>query len=172
MKAAGYLRAVGDRALQAAAVLLLGASSLVADAPDIPEPDAEIVSPSRVGEVRFPHFLHAEELGFECSECHHETAAASLDTPHDGYFEECENRCNSCHREDGEMAPPQSCGRCHGAGVAAAAAETLSAKVAIHRSCSNCHDWGTGEEAARNCGFCHDSGRSAGEEALWTAAGF
>ena len=161
-------RGGGALALRGAALLVLVASGLAAQAPEAEEvpglPDAEIVSPSRAGQVTFPHALHAEEMGFECSECHHETAAAGLGTPHGGYLEECRNDCEACHREGTVAAAPQSCSACHHDELSLVATEALSAKVAIHTSCWNCHESGTGEEATRGCGFCHAGERSTGQE--------
>ena len=138
-----------------AAVLLLTAAAAAAPAPADLSPDGDIVYPSAVGEVTFPHGLHAEELGFDCAECHHETAAAELRTPHDEYFEDLWSACATCHREGEALAAPRSCGDCHHSSPTSTADETLSAKVVIHRSCWNCHDSGTGAEASRSCGFCH-----------------
>lgn len=166
------MRTVGPPGVAAVAApyalvaMLFFAAGAIADDPDVTSPADEIVSLALVGEVRFPHFFHAEELGFECSECHHETAAAGLASPHPAYLEECENDCAACHGEVAQSAPPQSCGDCHGAALVSTAAEALSAKVAIHRSCWSCHDSGTGEEAARNCRFCHDSGPTHEGESL------
>jgi hypothetical protein len=143
-----------------AALLLLAAG---AAAPVDLSPDGEIVYTSAIGEVTFPHALHAEELGFDCSECHHETAAAGLATPHDEYFEDLWVECAKCHREAAAAAMPQSCGECHHDSPTSTADETLSAKVVIHRSCWACHDSGTGAEASQSCNFCH-AARAAAEE--------
>ena len=137
---------------RAAAVLLVTAGVA---SPAVLAADDEIVFPSAVGEVTFPHALHADDLGFECTECHHETAAAGLRTPHDEYFGDLWVECATCHREADAPAVPQSCGGCHHASPTSTADETLSAKVVIHRSCWQCHDSGTGEEASRSCAFCH-----------------
>ena len=150
-----------------AALVLLAAFAITADTIE----DADLVTQSRFGEVRFPHLMHAEEMGIECSECHHEAAAAGLDGLHADYFGECQSKCEACHRESDAPLMPQGCSSCHPDGMIAAAAETLSVKVAIHTSCWNCHDSGTGTEATRSCGFCHRGLVSEAEE-LWTAAGF
>jgi len=161
--AGSYRRAGVAAALSLAAALLLTASPAAALNPDDPSPTGEIISPSAVGEVRFPHSLHAEELAVECSECHHETNAARLRMPHDEYFEDFWIDCRSCHQETGSAVAPRSCAACHHASPASTADETLSAKVVIHRSCWGCHDSGTGEEASRSCGFCHGDRQSPGE---------
>lgn len=145
-----------------AAVLLLAAGAAAAPPVDL-SPDGRIVYHSAVGEVTFPHSLHAEELGFECTECHHETAAAGLNTPHDEYFEDFWIKCAVCHRDSEAQVSPQSCRECHHASPTSTADETLSAKVVIHRSCWSCHDSGTGQEASRNCGFCHAARQAVGE---------
>jgi hypothetical protein len=124
----------------------------------------ETVPPSAASETRFPHSLHAEELEFECSECHHEIDAARLRMPHDSYFEDFWIDCRSCHRETDAPAEPQSCTNCHHASPVSTADETLSAKVVIHRACWGCHDSGTGQEASRGCSFCHPGWRSPEEE--------
>ncbi len=136
-----------------AALLLLAAGAAAPAPADLP-PTGEIIFPSAVGEVTFPHSLHAEDLGFDCSECHHETAAAGLQSPHDEYFEDLWVECAKCHRETAAAAP-LGCGECHHASPTTTADETLSAKVVIHRSCWACHDSGTGVEASQSCGFCH-----------------
>jgi hypothetical protein len=110
-------------------------------------------SPAAVGTVAFPHRYHVDELGFECSDCHHETAAVALDIPHEEYFDDFWIDCQSCHRGE-EATEPQSCGSCHAHG-SEIGDETLSAKVVIHRSCWSCHEVGTGLDASRGCGFCH-----------------
>lgn len=143
----------------AVAVVLLAAAGVAAAALAQLSPDGETVAPSAVGEVEFPHSLHADEMGFDCSECHHETVAAGLSTPHDEYFEDLWSECRKCHGEGPELAAPQSCDACHHASPATTADETLSAKVVIHRSCWACHESGTGEEASRSCGFCHGEAR-------------
>jgi hypothetical protein len=146
------------------AATLVSASAELAQAPVAPPPSGEIVSPSAIGEVRFPHSLHAEELGFDCSDCHHETAASRLRMPHEEYFEDFWIDCRTCHVESDSPVAPQSCAGCHHASPVSTADETLSAKVVVHRKCWECHDSGTGEEASQGCGFCHAVRPSPGEE--------
>lgn len=150
--------------LAAAGLVLVALSGATAGRGD-PPPADEIVSPSALGEVRFPHSLHAEELAFECSDCHHETDAARLRMPHEDYFEDFWIDCRTCHHETDVPKAPQSCAACHHASPASTADETLSAKVVVHRSCWGCHEGGTGQEASRSCGFCHRGRRAAGEGA-------
>ncbi len=161
MSAAGYHRTRVAVALLAATGLMLVALSAAAVDPGDPSPGDEMVFPSAVGEVRFPHSLHAEELGFDCSDCHHETNATRLRMPHEEYFEDFWIDCRSCHRESESPAEPRNCDECHHASPTSNADETLSAKVVIHRSCWGCHDSGVGEEASRSCGFCHSDRRSS-----------
>lgn len=139
-------------------LLLIGlcwpAALLPGDAGDGPaEPNSE--RSGRLGAANFPHSYHIDDLGLECHDCHHETSAASLETPHPAYFEDFWIECETCHRPGGGVAEPESCDACH-TGGSGAADETLSAKVAIHRSCWGCHEMGTGAEASRGCGFCHE----------------
>ena len=151
-------------AVAAAAALLSVSAAETAEEPTGREAAGEIVSPSVIGEVRFPHDFHFEELGFDCSDCHHETNATRLEMPHEEYFEDFWIDCRTCHREADTPSAPQSGAECHHASPVSTADETLSAKVVIHRSCWECHDSGTGEEASRGCGFCHAGPRSTVEE--------
>jgi hypothetical protein len=135
------------------------ASAAPAD-PGAPIP-AEIVVPTSVGEVVFPHRKHVEELGFACTECHHETQAAVLDMPHPQYFADFWIDCKVCHREGSAPLVPQACSACHHSSLSNIADQTSSAKVAIHRSCWRCHESGSGEKATANCAFCHNRKRIA-----------
>lgn len=109
------------------------------------------------GEANFPHDFHIDDLEIPCEDCHHETNAARLVMPHDDYFEDFWIDCTICHKTDGDVSlDPQDCGECHHSNPGDTADETLSAKVVIHMSCWECHDSGTGAEAASNCSFCHD----------------
>ena len=126
-------------------------SSLAVD--EIP---AVITSPSALGEVVFPHFLHIDDIGVECDECHHEIDAAALATPHDGFFDDFWIHCQTCHRGPSAVAAgAQACSNCHHQQPATIADQRLSAKVAIHRSCWGCHEVGTGVEASASCASCH-----------------
>ncbi len=152
---AGSLAAAGLRVVAVLVVVAgCGSAPPVAGAGE----DATAAPRPVVGEARFPHDMHAEDLGFECAECHHETNAARLRVPHEEYFEDLWIECGICHREGEAAATPQSCAACHHDSPASTADETLSAKVVIHRSCWGCHDSGTGVEASRGCGFCHLDG--------------
>lgn len=149
--------------LRATAVLLLVAASGVAvigfgRAPELqPTPAGQTgKSPSLVGEVKFGHEYHFEELKIECPACHHETNAAALRMPHKDYFDDFWIDCTICHKSDkATPADPQSCATCHHRSPAHIADETLSAKVAIHKKCWECHDAGRGEAASKGCVLCH-----------------
>ena len=158
-----YRRWLGPAACLGALLAAFAGGAGAGDAAAAGPPD-EIVSPAAIGDVRFPHSLHADELGFECSECHHETDAARLRTPHPEYFDDFWPDCGSCHGEHAAAGAPRACGECHHASPASNADETLSSKVVIHRSCWGCHDSGTGETASRSCGFCHAGAPAPGEE--------
>jgi hypothetical protein len=109
------------------------------------------------GEANFPHDFHIDDLELACEDCHHETNAARLQMPHDDYFDDFWIDCTICHKSDGEVSlDPQDCGDCHPSTPRNSADETLSVKVVIHQNCWECHDRGTGAEAAENCSFCHD----------------
>ena len=123
------------------------------DTLEIPE---ELISPSSVGEVSFPHSFHIEDLEIECQECHHEINAAQLSTPHDEYFNEFWIDCNICHNgNESARMEARACSDCHNAHPHDIADETLCAKVVIHKSCWNCHEVGTGAEASESCEMCH-----------------
>ena len=141
------------------AALLVVAPLPVLSADPGTEVPAEIVSPSSVGEVVFPHRKHVEELNFGCSDCHHETRAAVLDMPHPQYFEDFWIDCKICHRPGSAPLKPLACSTCHHSAPSSVADQTLSAKVAIHRSCWGCHDPGSGEKATETCGLCHNRQR-------------
>jgi len=127
-------------------------------APSVP---AEIVSPTSVGEVVFPHRKHFEELQFPCTTCHHETRAAVLEMPHPQYFDDFWIDCKVCHQEASAPQAPRACSTCHRSDLSNIADQTSSAKVAVHRSCWTCHASGAGEKATANCGLCHNRKRIA-----------
>jgi hypothetical protein len=133
--------------------------ALAADpTPSIP---VDIVSPSSVGEVVFPHRKHVEEFSLDCVTCHHETHAAVLDMPHPQYFADFWIDCKICHRADSPPLASVACSKCHPSSPKSVADQTLSSKVAIHRSCWVCHEPGTGEKATATCGLCHNRQRIA-----------
>lgn len=126
-------------------------------------PAAVIASPSAIGEVRFPHAMHVEDVGIECSDCHHETNAGRLRLPHEEYFADFWIDCAQCHQERESAAVPQSCATCHHAAPVSNVDMTLSAKVVIHKSCWKCHEISTGREASGNCRFCHTGAGASAE---------
>jgi hypothetical protein len=115
----------------------------------------EIVFASSLGEVRFDHRFHAEELGVACGACHHDTLAEDLDTPHPEYLVDFWLDCSICHRSAEDAGRPQACSVCHDGSPVSIADQTLSSKVVIHRSCWGCHEVGTGVEASGACSTCH-----------------
>lgn len=128
----------------------------------VPEPvTARIGDPGEFsgwGQSHFPHEYHVSDLAIACIDCHHETNATRLNVPHEDYFEDYWIDCTICHRNEHDLPlEPRYCGDCHHDSPNGTADETLSAKVVIHQLCWDCHDQGTGAEAAENCGFCHDS---------------
>lgn len=137
-----------------AALWLLALFAVPSFLPGGAEEAESITSSASVGAVVFPHLYHVDELGFECSDCHHETSAAALRIPHPEYFDDFWIDCESCHQGE-DLTQPQSCGNCH-APSSEVGDETLSAKVVIHRSCWECHEVGTGAEASSSCAFCHE----------------
>ncbi|MDX1740962.1 MAG: cytochrome c3 family protein [Rhodothermales bacterium] len=144
--------------LATCAVLMAGClssgqeSSVSADTTHVVAPAAEIVFPP---EPVFDHEFHIDDVELECTECHHEADAAALTTPHEEYFEDLWITCSSCHRGEEDAVGPQACVECHPRTPIGIADQTVSAKVATHLSCWECHDSGTGVEASENCSFCH-----------------
>ena len=122
----------------------------------------EIITPSFVGEVYFPHETHVEDLELDCDECHHEINASALNIPHDEYFDDFWIDCEVCHRTSSTVDDlPMACDECHHHSPVSIADESLSAKVAIHENCWECHDIEEGEDASKNCSFCHSGPRTS-----------
>lgn len=134
-------------ALCIALVFTLGA--VPADSP----PETWTV-PSHVGEVRFPHAMHVEELELDCTECHHEVRAPALQSPHPQYFKESRIECQTCHHTGPAPSTSRQCASCHHRS-SNIREEIPSAKVALHQTCGNCHEIGTGAEASQSCTTCH-----------------
>lgn len=161
-------RALAVSRMASIAVFVIAATALPAGpisgqeaaAVDPPAPPTECVTPSRVGEVVFPHRIHVEDFELECVVCHHEVDAKSLDTPHEEYFDDFWIRCGECHHDQTSVNEVRSCSACHHAS-SDIADQTLSAKVVIHRSCSQCHEIGTGAEAGASCTACHSGPKRA-----------
>ena len=107
--------------------------------------------------ARFAHDKHSTDYGIKCGACHHATNAVKLKDPHRKYFSDFWIKCNTCHHESKEAKGPRACRECHPANPANIADETLSAKVVIHKNCwqTDCHATSRGEEAGKNCKFCH-----------------
>ena len=152
-----------------AAVFVVGSLSCVlgcltsGDVPNAGAIQQEDAVPAAVtlAEVVFPppavfdHEFHIDDAELECVECHHETAASPLNTPHVEYFEDLWITCETCHHGDTPDLGPQACEDCHTRAAGGISDQTITAKVATHLSCWECHDSGTGVEASENCVFCH-----------------
>ncbi len=123
-----------------------------------PSPPVDCVFPSRIGEVTFPHQMHTEDFEIDCIDCHHEVNAGKLQSPHEEYFEDFWIRCSECHHDESKALPARKCSVCHHPSKDIAD-QTLSAKVVVHRVCSECHEIGTGQDASSNCEFCHTGPR-------------
>jgi len=122
------------------------------------QPPKVVVFPNRVGEVKFPHAMHIDDLGIDCADCHHPVTAPKLNTPHPQYFKECDIACVTCHHADGTTKATRNCTTCHKQ-PGPQSAKMLSSKVALHEMCGNCHDIGTGKDASASCSFCHTGPR-------------
>ena len=135
----------------------LSVNTAISDTVEMPD---EIISPSSVGEVTFPHLFHYEDLEFDCEECHHELNAAKLNMPHDEYFNDFWIDCNICHNgNQTARMEAQACSECHHTHPYGIADETLSAKVVIHKNCWKCHEVETGVTASESCTMCHTGER-------------
>ncbi len=111
---------------------------------------------SSVGNVLFPHKMHAVELEIDCSQCHHQIHAGELDTPHPEYLDSSWIKCQICHDPKSDMSNQYyKCSDCHHTNLENVADETLSSKVVIHKSCWKCHTSGTGVQASEGCSDCH-----------------
>ena len=121
---------------------------------DIPP---QIIFPSSVGEVIFPHQMHISNLGIKCVECHHQISAKTLVTPHPDYLKSSWINCAICHNSKSDRIKPKAytCSECHHSDPSNIADETLSAKVVIHKKCWTCHPVGVGKEASKGCQLCH-----------------
>lgn len=126
-----------------------------------PTPAPELVFPSSLGEVVFPHQAHFNDMEIECEACHHETNARMLDIPHVEYFADFWIDCATCHHPSSEPQRAMSCSACHHCPTHCAD-ESLSSKVVIHASCWRCHEVGAGAAASAACATCH-----AGPQRAW-----
>ena len=142
-----------------AAMVLLAAAAASEDGPSVAP---ELVFPSSVGEVVFPHKVHFNDMEIACESCHHETNARMLDIPHREYFADFWIDCTTCHHPSDQPRRAMSCSACHHCPVHCAD-ETLSSKVVIHQSCWGCHEIGVGAEASSSCVTCH-----SGEKRSWS----
>lgn len=133
-------------------VVLTAGTSTAGTAPSAP-PDVWTF-PSHVGEIRFPHSMHTDMFGMDCTECHHPVKAAKLETPHPEYFEGAVVECHSCHAEKPAGAGAMSCAACHPRN-GNVLEDRSSARVVLHQTCGECHEIGTGQSASESCSFCH-----------------
>ena len=109
-----------------------------------------------MGDLIFDHVAHVEEMDFECDECHHETNAVPLSSPHEEYFYDLWVDCAACHHDSkSEDRKPRSCYECHDTKIRDIADERLSPKVILHKNCWKCHDVENGLEASKSCELCH-----------------
>ena len=108
-----------------------------------------------MGDLKFSHDLHTDDLELECTECHHETHAQKLDLAHPEYFEDFWIDCQICHNTEA-VQEAQACSNCHHSNLEDIADETRSAKVVLHQSCWSCHELHTGAEASAGCETCHE----------------
>jgi len=121
-----------------------------------PKVPSEIAIPASVGEVRFRHQMHIDDLSIKCGSCHHQINAKKLNTPHPDYFGSSWINCKTCHDDSEKIAQkPYVCSECHRTSPKNIADETLSAKVVVHKQCWKCHAVGTGKEASEGCEKCH-----------------
>jgi len=114
------------------------------------------------GRVIFSHQTHAEEYGFECTDCHH-----------DDIGQEKPLACGTCHpkafdekfRTEHQKAFPNTdaCLRCHdevpnGPLAEADRPDTESIPLradAFHTQCMDCHEENGGPYGADSCYQCH-----------------
>ncbi|MFC1852485.1 cytochrome c3 family protein [candidate division CSSED10-310 bacterium] len=114
----------------------------------------EIVFPSHLGEVTFPHQMHWDDAEIECLSCHHEAKALTLAFPHEEYMADCAEICRRCHVEKGKKPKIQACKKCHNR-QKRTAMKTVDATTIIHKNCWKCHESGKGVAAGKNCITCH-----------------
>lgn len=126
--------------------------------PRRPKLPGDIIFESSLGKVVFPHKVH-QRMG--CQKCHHQIHAKDLVTPHDEYLTYSWVNCRDCHDESQNHSTYYGCAKCHHSNLENIADETLNAKVVVHKSCWKCHLSGTGVEASRRCGYCHQKDQPA-----------
>lgn len=125
-------------------------------------PPEELVFPSPIGTVTFPHALHVSDLGASCSDCHHIAAAPPLNTPHPQWLPKAGHQCLACHGKQEALGKSYACAGCHSQALPASQGVIPSRKVAIHLTCARCHELGTAQDASKACANCH-----AGNKAPW-----
>ncbi|WP_147818662.1 cytochrome c3 family protein [Salidesulfovibrio onnuriiensis] len=129
------------------------------EAQDVP---ARVVMENAGGRVLFTHKAHAEEYGFECTDCHHD------DLERDTFLS-----CGSCHpkafdetfRAEHPKAFPdkEACLRCHDEAPEGPLAEEDRPSTediplrldAFHGQCMSCHEENGGPTEDDSCYECH-----------------
>jgi hypothetical protein len=120
---------------------------------------SEIAIPASVGEVRFRHQMHIDDLSIKCGDCHHQINAKKLNTPHPDYFGSSWINCKTCHDDSEKIAQkPYLCSECHRTRPKNIADETLVQKwwftnmldVPLGRH---------GQGSKRGCEKCHSGKR-------------
>lgn len=125
-------------------------------------PAREILD-NKGGRVIFTHQVHAEDYGFECSDCHH-----------DDIGQETPISCGSCHprafdetfRTEHQKAfsTEDACLRCHDdvpeeptlAEEDRPSIEDIPLRTdAFHRQCMDCHEENGGPYGSESCYQCH-----------------
>ncbi len=123
-------------------------------------PPEELVFPSPIGTVTFPHALHVTDLGASCTDCHHPAAAPALETPHPQWLPKAGHQCLACHGKKETTAEHFACTDCHSQPLPASHGVIPSRKVAIHLTCGRCHEFGTGPVASKACVTCHSGAKA------------
>ncbi len=126
---------------------------------DVP---ARVVMDNTGGRVIFTHQSHAEDYGYDCTDCHHDDIGA------DRFIS-----CGSCHptefneqfRADHQKAFPsdEACIRCHDDVPTGELAEEDRPDIeniplradAFHSQCMDCHEKDGGPYGEDSCYQCH-----------------
>jgi c(7)-type cytochrome triheme protein len=126
----------------------LWAVSLEAQPDDITLDDNEVFTSRSRPAVEFPHLLHFDDAGIECSECHHR-------------FQDGENIVDDSELEEG--AAGIKCSSCHKSEAGFRFKPDLdptkrTLRQAYHRMCMSCHRQLKKENKKAGfvtCGGCH-----------------
>ncbi|WP_320009347.1 cytochrome c3 family protein [Maridesulfovibrio sp.] len=144
------------------AVLAVAAAAGFLFPPAVQESPARVVMDNSGGRVIFAHSVHAEEYGYECSDCHH-----------DDIGQEKPIACGTCHpvafdakfrvEHQKNFPSDQACLRCHDEVPSGPLAEedkpdTSSIPLraeAFHSQCMGCHESDGGPYGEDSCYDCH-----------------